>query len=153
MHITKLFDHFRKTNFLLLKINCNADQGSIWFSEAIDPEFIGNKMHIRQGGTDKDVITWFSSMSEGDYTNLRLLYMPEKDVFVISYLNTKTGLSKDIKIDDISTLQDEAVFFQRSTTEDMADLECSDISFMIDLSEKVSSFAKGMIDANKTCSS
>lgn len=151
MYVSKLFDFFREKDFLLLKINCNADQGSIWFSEQIDPEFIGFKMHVKQRSTGT-VFSWFSKTKD-DKSNLRVLLDPSKDVMVISYLNTETSESKDIKIVEFSTLADEAVFFQRSTLEDLDDLHPEYVPFILELTDKVTTFSTGMINANKTCTS
>ena len=151
MYVSKLFNFFRENNFLELKINCNADQGSLWFSEHIDPEFIGFKMHAKKR-THGFVFTWYCNTSS-ETANLRVFFDPTRDVMVISHLDTSTQYSKDIRIDDVSTLADEAVFFQRSTLEDMDDLQSEHIPFILDLVQKVTLFSNGMIDANKTCSS
>lgn len=151
MYVSKLFNFFREKDFLELKINCNADQGSLWFSEHIDPEFIGFKMHAKQR-SHGFVFTWYCKTSS-DTANLRVFFDPSKDVMVISHLDTSTLQTKDIRIDDVSTLADEAVFFQRSTLEDLDDLQPEHIPFIIELVEKVTLFSNGMIDANKTCSS
>lgn len=151
MYISKLFDFFRENNFILLKIDCNADQGSIWFSEKNDPEFIGFKMHSKSRG-DNTIITWFSKTTD-EHSNLRVYFDQHKDVLVISHLNTKTQDSKDTQIHEFSELSDEAIFFQRSTVEDFDALLPEHVPFILELSKKVTTFSKGMIDANKTCSS
>lgn len=148
MHVTKLIQFFRDNKYLNLKIRCNADQGSIWFSEEIDPEFIGNKMHIRHRETST-IISWFTDIM-GTYDRLRLQYFMNDDIFTLSYLDTSKSSSKDISIEKFSTLADEALFFQESTMQDFGDLDSSDIPFIIELSNEVTAFAKGMIDANKT---
>ena len=151
MYISKLFNFFRENNFLLLQINCNADQGSIWFSEKLDPEFIGFKMHIKQRSTGP-ILTWFSK-TKNTTNNLRVYFDPTKDVLVISYLDTDTSESKDVKIEEFSTLADEAVFFQRSTLDNLDDLLPEHVPFILELTKEVTTFSTGLIDANKTRSS